>query len=302
MPTDRHTDIFQSQRRRLAGLAYRMTGSVADTEDIVQDAWLRFAGQDLRAIAQPPRWLGAVVTRLCLDHLKSARMRRESYVGAWLPEPLVQDDTPDAEQQWIVTEDVGIALILTLDRLSPEMRAAFLLRDAFDYDFEEIAAVVGRTAATCRQLVSRARRRLAGAEPAPSVTPEKALPIVTAFWQASRQGDMEGLLRLFAEEIEVHTDGGGKVTASINILRGRRRAAAFFTGIARKWPYPAVSGPRLCRINGAPGFVSVGPGGIVQTTALAIRDGRIAAIWIMRNPDKLRHLSPEILAGRDPDA
>ncbi|MBT0778608.1 RNA polymerase sigma factor SigJ [Paracoccus sp. pheM1] len=297
MEADRHAQIFQGQRRRLAGLAYRMTGSVADTEDIVQDAWLRFAGQDLRTIERPSRWLGAVVTRLCLDHLKSARMRRETYVGAWLPEPLVEDAAAGAEQQWIVTEDVGIALILTLDALSPEMRAAFILRDAFDYDFEEIAAVVCRSPVACRQLVSRARRRLAGAAPASSVQPGEALPIVTAFWQASRQGDMEGLLRLFAEEIEVHTDGGGKVPAAINVLRGRRRAAGFFAGIARKWPHAADAVPHLCRINGSPGFVLVKPGGVVQTTALAIREGRIAAIWIMRNPEKLRHLSPRVIAG-----
>ncbi|WP_199257410.1 sigma-70 family RNA polymerase sigma factor [Paracoccus binzhouensis] len=297
MAADRHSEIFENERRRLAGLAYRMTGSVADTEDILQEAWLRFARQDLAAIAQPPRWLGAAVTRLCLDQLKSARKRRETYVGAWLPEPLVQDDDPGAERQWMVTEDVGIALVLTLEALSPEMRAAFILRDAFDYAFEEIAAVVGRSPAACRQLVSRARRRLAGAEMPRPVAQEEALPIVTAFWQASRQGDMEGLLRLFAEEIEVHSDGGGKVPSAINVLRGRRRAAGFFAGLARKWPYPQAPAPRFCRINGSPGFVSVELGGVVQTTALAIRDGRIAAIWIVRNPDKLRHLEPGLRTG-----
>ncbi|SEN19507.1 RNA polymerase sigma-70 factor, ECF subfamily [Paracoccus alcaliphilus] len=297
MTAEQQIKTFGSERRRLAGLAYRMTGSVADTEDILQEAWLRFSRQDLAAIDQPSRWLGAVVTRLCLDHLKSARMRRETYVGAWLPEPLVQSNDPGAEQSWIVTEDVGIALILTLDRLSPEMRAAFILRDAFDYGFDEIAAVVGRTPATCRQLVSRARRRLAGADVASSVSPADALPIVTAFWQASREGDMAGLLRLFAEEIEVHTDGGGKVPASINVLRGRRRAVGFFAGVARKWPHPPDHGPHLCRINGSPGFVSVELGGIIQTTALAIRGGRIAAIWIVRNPEKLRHIPPEMRAG-----
>ena len=296
MPPDRHSRIFEDQRRRLAGLAYRMTGSVADTEDILQDAWLRFAGQDLDAIRQVPRWLGAVVTRLCLDHLKSARMRRESYVGAWLPDPLVPGDDPGPERQWMLSEDVGIALVLALDRLSPEMRAAFILRDAFDFGFDEIAAVVGRGPATCRQLVSRARRRMAGAAPA-AAPPDQALPIVSAFWQASREGDMQALLDLFAEDIEIHTDGGGKVPSAINVLRGRDRAAGLFAGLARKWPDPAWQEPRLCRINGAPGFVSVGTGGVVQTTALEIRGGRILAIWITRNPDKLRHLPREMRAG-----
>lgn len=296
MPPDRHGPIFEGQRRRLAGLAYRMTGSVADTEDILQETWLRFAGQDLGAIRQVPHWLGAVVTRLCLDHLKTARMRRETYVGAWLPDPLVAGDDPGPERQWMVTEDVGIALVLALDRLTPQMRAAFILRDAFDFDFDQIAAVVDRSPAACRQLVSRARRRMAGAEPA-AAPPDQSLPIVAAFWRASREGDMQALLDLFAEEIEVHTDGGGKVRSALNVVRGRDRVAGFFAGIARKWPYPAGAGLRLCRINGAPGFVSVTPGGVVQTTALEVREGRIAAIWITRNPDKLRHIPPKAIAG-----
>lgn len=291
MRPDPRLALFQAERRRLSGLAYRMTGSVADTEDILQQAWLRLAAQDPAGLEAPARWLGAVVTRLCLDHLRSARVRRETYVGAWLPDPLLTDRAADAEESWIVTEDVGIALILTLDHLTPEMRAAFLLRDAFDYSFEEIAAVVGRTPATCRQLVSRARRRLAGAGPLQATPPEQAAPIVQAFWQASRTGDMEALLALFAEEIEVHTDGGGKVPAAINVLHGRRRAAAFFAGLARKRPLPPPPAPALCRINGAPGFVSLEHGNVLQTTAFALREGRIVAVWIMRNPDKLRHLA-----------
>ncbi|MEZ5935406.1 MAG: RNA polymerase sigma factor SigJ [Alphaproteobacteria bacterium] len=290
MAADRHTPIFEAERRRLAGLAYRMTGSVADTEDILQQAWIRFAKQDLAAVDNPPRWLGAVVTRLCLDHLKSARMQRETYVGAWLPEPLVEDSARSAEQESILAEDVGIALVLTLDVLPPEMRAAFILRDAFDYSFEEISAIVGRTPSTCRQLVSRARRKIAGADMSSRVPPEDEAPIVTAFWRASREGDMQGLIELFADEIEVHTDGGGKVPAAINVLKGRRRAVGFFVGLARKGPQPPQRCPPLSRINGSPGFVSLEPGDVLQTTAIDIRGGRIAAIWIVRNPDKLRHV------------
>jgi len=290
MQPDPHLTLFQHERRRLMGLAYRMTGSVADTEDIVQQAWIRFAGQPLAGIDQPARYLGALVARLCLDHLKSARVRRERYVGAWLPEPLVHDSAPDAEQAWIVAEDVGIALILTLDRLTPEMRAAFLLRDAFDYSFDEIAAVTGRTPATCRQLVSRARKRMAGAAPGPAPPPAQSAPIVAAFWHAARTGDMQALTDLFAEEIEVHTDGGGKVAAAINVLRGRRRAAGLFVGLARKRHLPPPPLPPIRLINGAPGFVTREPGNVLQTTAIGIRAGKIAAVWIVRNPDKLRHL------------
>lgn len=310
MPPDHHLALLQSQRRRLAGLAYRMTGSVADTEDILQQVWLRLAGQDLALIRDPARWLGAVTTRLCLDHLRSARARREVYVGAWLPDPLLQDASPDgslgaslgaspsAEQNWMVTEDVSIALILTLDRLTPEMRAAFLLRDAFDCSYAGIAQVIGKSPATCRQLVSRARKQLSGAAPMTTTPPEQAAPIVTAFWQAARTGDLQALLDLFAEEIEIHTDGGGKVPAAINVLRGRRRAAGLFCGLARKRPLPPPPVPPIVQINGAPGFVTIEPGNVLQTTAIGLRGGRIVAVWIVRNPDKLAHLSGRPEAAR----
>ena len=288
-PSDPRARIFEGERRRLAGLAYRMTGSVAEADDILQDAALRFHAADLSRIDRPDRWLSTVVMRLCLDHLRSARSRRETYVRAWLPDPLIADHAAGAESDWIVTQDVGIALVLTLDALTPEMRAAFILRDAFDYSFEEIAALVGKSPVACRQLVSRARRRLAGAAPADPPSRDADHPLVAAFWEASRQGDMGRLLALFAEDIEVRTDGGGKVPAALNVLTGRHKAARLFVGLARKRTRPAGPCPPCRAINGSPGFVSV-EGGILQTTALSIRGGRIGAIWIVRNPEKLRHL------------
>ena len=297
MNTTAHLAIFEAERRRLTGLAYRMTGSLADAEDILQRAWMRFADQDPGRLESPSSWLGAVVTRLCLDDLKSARRRRETYVGAWLPEPLVEDWQPDADQSMIRGEDVSIALVLALDTLGPEMRAAFILRDAFDFTFEDIGEVVGRSPATCRQLVSRARRRLAGAEP-PDSLPEtgsarsgEVMPILSAFWQASRDGDLQALLDLFSEDIEFHSDGGGMVPAALNVLKGPWRTARFLTGVARKFPHEVVEMPRLRRINGAPGWVMRDGSGVLQTTAFEIRNGRIAAIWVMRNPEKLRHVA-----------
>lgn len=291
MNAERHLRLFQGERNRLTALAYRMTGSVTEAEDILQEAWIRFARQDLPAIEEPRRWLGAAVMRLCLDHLKSARRRRETYIGAWLPEPLVEGCVATPEDAWMVAEDVNIALILTLHSLSPEMRAAFILRDAFDYDFEAIADIVGRTPATCRQLVSRARRRMAGAEPPARPPSAEATPILQAFWRASRQGDIQQLLDLFADEIEVHTDGGGRVRAALNVLHGKARAARFFAGLARKWPWSPAAGLKTCVVNGSPGFVARDHWGGLQTTAIDIVDGQIRAIWIVRNPEKLMHLS-----------
>ena len=287
---DPHSQIFEGERRRLAGLAYRMTGSVAETEDILQEAVLKFRAVQLPCIDRPARWLSTVVMRLCLDHLRSARVRRETYVGAWLPDPLIADHSPGAESDWMETEEVGIALILTLDTLSPEMRAAFILRDAFDYAFDEIATFLGKSESACRQLVSRARRKLAGAEPVDPPSRSLDHPLVTAFWEASRQGYMERLLSLFTDDIEVHTDGGGKVPAAINVLKGPRNAARLFVGLARKRTRPASPCPPLRWINGSPGFLST-ENDVFQTTALSIRNGRIAAIWIVRNPEKLQHVS-----------
>lgn len=297
MAADPYIAIFEAERRQLATLAYRMTGSVADSEDILQQAWLRLSGQDLAVIENMSGWLRTVVMRLCLDQLKSARAQRETYVGTWLPEPLVQGRDPNPEEQWIAAEEVNIALILTLQTLSAEMRAAFILRDAFDHTFDEISVVVGRSPATCRQLVSRARRKLAGADPPSRPPTEEALPLVTAFWRASRSGDMQGLLDLFAEEIEVHADGGGKVLAVMNVLRGKRRVVGFFVGLARKSRGMPPKCPDIRAINGSPGFLTVESGGVLQTTAIDIAEGKIRAIWIVRNPEKLGHLRPLQQAG-----
>ncbi|MXO67184.1 RNA polymerase sigma factor SigJ, partial [Altericroceibacterium endophyticum] len=270
MPPERILQTFEKHRPRLRSLAYRMTGSLTDSEDILQETWMRWSTCNHDSIRDPARWLTTITARQCLDHLNSARMRRERYVGAWLPDPLISGMAPDAETLLSEGEDVRIALLLMLQSLSPPMRAAFLLREAFDFSYAEIAAVTGDAEASARQLVSRARKRMAGAEPECTSSTAEEEALVHAFWQASRTGDMDQLLALFAEDIEVYTDGGGRVPASLNVLHGAWRAAALFAGLARKSDRPSRPCPPLLRVNGSPGFVSVETGDVLQTTALAI--------------------------------
>lgn len=296
MKPDQRLTVFEAERPRLQSLAYRMTGSLGDAEDIVQEAWLRLGGQDRTAIRDETRWLTTVTARLCLDHLRQTRIRRKQYVGAWLPDPLVADMAPDAELLVSHAQDIGIALLLTLQTLSPPMQAAFILREAFDFSYTEIAAVTGTTKASARQLVSRARKQMAGATPTTTRQIDADRDLVQAFWRASRSGDITALVALFADEIEVYTDGGGKVPAALNILRGTWRAASLFAGLARKSDAPLRPCPPVVAINGSPGFVSIEHGGVLQTTALAIHLDRINAVWIVRNPEKLAHIrSPAAL-------
>jgi RNA polymerase sigma factor (sigma-70 family) len=275
---------FEVERPRLLRLAYRMTGSFAEAEDVVQDAWLRWARAD--AVASPAAWLTRVVTRLCLDHLKSARVRRETYVGAWLPEPLL--GAAEAEE---AADDLTLTLMLALERLSPLERAAFLLHDVFDVALPEVAATLDRAPATVRQLAARARRHVAEARPRYPVDHVEATRIAGAFFAAARDGDAAALSALLAEDVAIHADGGGRVPAFRNAIRGLERVLRLYAGLHRKYRgAPAVLlhvGP----IDGLPGYVSRERGDVLQTTALDVRDGRIAAIYIVRNPDKLRHVA-----------
>jgi RNA polymerase sigma-70 factor (ECF subfamily) len=277
-------DTFDPLRPRLLRVAYRMLGSVADAEDMVQEAFLRWLAADRAAVREPAGYLTRVVTRLCLDHLKSARVRRETYIGPWLPDPVVEA----AEDE--IDEDVTLPLMLALERLSPLERAAFLLHDVFGVGFDEIAETVGRDAAACRQLASRARTHVRASRPRFPVAKERGLQIAAAFYAASRSGDMAGLRSLLADDIVVRADGGGKVRAALRAVAGIEDVMKLQSGLARTF---AEHGSRLVRygfINGLPGFVTVEGGGTLQTTALQVEDGRIAAIYVTRNPDKLRHL------------
>lgn len=273
---------FDPLRPRLIRIAYRMLGSVADAEDIVQEAWLRWAGVDQDAVQSPEAYLRRTVTRLCLDQLKSARARREEYVGPWLPEPLVEEA--------VERDDVTLPLLMALERLSPLERAAFLLHDVFGVAFDEIADTLDRDAAAVRQLAARARGHVRAARPRFDVPQARGIEIAEAFFQASRTGDMTALGAMLAADVAIHSDGGGKRPAGLRPIHGVGDAIKLFGSLARFYDGTNSYVVRYAAINGLPGFISMEPDGVIQTTALQIEDGRITGIYVMRNPDKLAHL------------
>lgn len=275
--------VFEPLRPKLARIAYRMLGTVADAEDVVQDALLRWIATDRTQVREPQAFLRRVVTRLCLDQLKSARRQREVYPGEWMPEPVIEDgdDGPD---------DVTLPLMMALERLSPLERAAFLLHDVFGVAFDEVAATLGRDVAACRQLASRARANVRAARPRFDVSKEHGLKIAEAFFAASRNGDMRALQAMLAADVSVHSDGGGKRPAALAPIVGFDAVLKFHNALAyffSKHPSRLV---RYAFVNGLPGFVTVEADGIVQTTALRVDDGLVSGIYVMRNPDKLRHV------------
>jgi RNA polymerase sigma-70 factor, ECF subfamily len=272
---------LEALRPTLMRVAYRMLGSVRDAEDTVQEVFARWIAADRSDVREPEAFLRRSVTRLCLDHLKSARVQRESYVGTWLPEPVVEDD--DAE-------DITIPLMLALERLSPLERAAFLLHDVFGMAFAEIAETIDRDPAACRQLAARAREHVREAKPRSSVGRERGLQIAQAFFHASRSGDMAALGALLAADVGFHADGGGKRPALLRPIFGHDAVVSAFARLAALGKNKPSQLLRATVINGLPGFITLEADGEIQSTALAIEDGKIAGIYVVRNPDKLKHL------------
>jgi RNA polymerase sigma-70 factor (ECF subfamily) len=282
-PKEDAADTFDPLRPKLTRIAYRMLGSVAEAEDVVQDAFLRWLDADRSAVREPEAYLRRVVTRLSLDVLKSARRRRETYIGRWLPEPIVEEETDDLDE-------VTLPLMMALERLSPLERAAFLLHDVFGVGFEEVAETIGRDPAAARQLASRARTHVRAARPRFEVPKEHGLQIAEAFFAASRGGDMSTLRSLLAADVTVHSDGGGKRPAAMAPVVGIEEVVRVHASLAKIFARNASRVVRYGLINGLPGFVTIEADDTLQTTALEIVDGKIANIYVMRNPDKLRHL------------
>ena len=287
---------FEPHRRRLLGLAYRMLGSVSEAEDAVQDAYIRWHATDREAVSDVRGFLTTTTTRICLDMLKSARARREQYVGPWLPEPVVDTEALAPDAQTELAEDLSIALLLALDRLSALERAAFLLHDVFDCSFGEVASALGRSEAACRQLAARARAHVREARPqGVSIVRDRSEPsnhqqLVSAFVNAARSGDLQTLMSLLADDVRLTTDGGGKVVAALNVIEGADRAARFVVGAVSKG-LPEGSIVRFSTINGLPGVILQRPDGSVQSVAFEIEHNRVRAIYAVSNPEKLSHLA-----------
>jgi RNA polymerase sigma-70 factor (ECF subfamily) len=280
---------FEAHRRALMGLAYRMLGSRAEAEDVLQDAYLRWHTADRAAIEHPRRYLGTVVTRLCLDRMKSARARRELYVGQWLPEPVVDeafdDDTADE-----VAHDISVALMLVLERLSPLERASFLLHDVFGLEFAEVGRALDRDPAACRQLANRARQHIESGRPRFPASRDDGHRLAAAFQKAAASGDTQALMQVLAKDAVLYSDGGGKRAAALKPIYGADKILRFFVGIARKNPALSTIEVRPAIVNGLAGFVLREDDGSIATLAVEHRHDRIAAIYLVRNPEKLHHV------------
>ena len=293
---------FEPFRRRLLGLAYRMLGSMADAEDTVQETYLRWHAADRDAVSDARAFLMTTTTRICLDVLTSARTRREEYVGPWLPEPVVDTAALAPDRQTELAEDLSFALLLILDRLSPLERAAFLLHDVFDFAFNEVALTLGRSEAACRQLASRARTSVREQRPRGATAPAgssgamdpKHAQLISAFGAATQSGDLNALMQMLASDVRVVTDGGGKVRAALKTIEGADPVAKFLVEVTKKRPdawWRDDFKVRFATINGLPGLIVEAPEGAVQTAAFEIEGDLIRALYVVRNPEKLKHLS-----------
>jgi RNA polymerase sigma-70 factor (ECF subfamily) len=274
---------FAPLRPKLMRVAYRMLGSVADAEDVIQEAFIRWMRIDRGEVREPEAFLRRTVTRLCLDHLKSARRKRETYIGPWLPEPVVEEDANE-------DEDVTLPLMLALERLSPLERAAFLLHDVFGLAFDEVASAIERDAAACRQLAARARAHVREARPRFKVEKQRGLALAEAFFNASRSGDVKALAAMLAADVSLHADGGGKRPAATEPIFGFAAVMKAHESLAAIFRENSSKLVRAGFVNGLPGFITLEADGEISTTALDIEDGKIVAIYVVRNPEKLRHL------------
>jgi len=274
---------FEALRPRLLRIAYGQLGSLAEAEDVLQDAWLRLQRVEVDEIRDLEGWLITTVSRLALDTLKSARVQREAYVGPWLPEPLVTE--PGPEEATVRADDVSLALLVVLESLSASERTAFVLHDVFGYSFDEVASALGTSSAAARQQASRARKAVEARRPRFPATPAQQQEIIGAFTAAARDGDIDALLGVLHPDVVFTADGGGIVTASRKPLHGAERVAKTVTALARNGGAGVTFD--LVDVNGMPGLAGTGRDGVASVMRFTVDDGRITAIDIQRNPEKL---------------
>lgn len=282
------TATFSALRPRLHGIAYRMLGSVAESEDVVQDIWLSWNAAEHTAIENAEAWLVAATTRRAIDRLRAAKVRREEYVGIWLPEPVLTDHGASPEDVQELAGDVSVAFLLLLERLSPEARAAFLLREVFDIDYAEIAGTIGKSEAACRQLVHRAKDQLRDERPRHAAPREAHLALMRRFAEALADGDFPAIRSMLAVDADLTGDGGGKVTSFPKpMLGGQRIAQLFYASYLR---YGAAVEVRLTRINGEWAFLRYIEGQLESAQTFVTDGEQILSIHVQRNPDKLRRI------------
>ncbi|MGB2695759.1 MAG: RNA polymerase sigma-70 factor [Dehalococcoidia bacterium] len=283
-------EAFNEHRTLLFSISYRMLGSVMDAEDMVQETFLRWQRARDDEVRSPKSYLSTVVTRLCIDQQRSARARREQYVGPWLPEPIVTEELPGPDEQLVLADSLSMAFLVLLESLSPTERAVFLLREVFDYAYPEVARIVDKSEANCRQMVRRARQHIKERRPRFDASREQAAQITERFLQAAQTGDMDGLLDLLAEDVTLWSDGGGKVAAALNPIYGASNVARLSIALAQTRQTGFAS--RLLQVNGLPGVVIYQNGQPEAVIGAEIENGKIRAMRIVVNPEKLRSVPP----------
>jgi RNA polymerase sigma-70 factor (ECF subfamily) len=287
-------EVFEAHRDLMFAVAYRMLGTIADAEDAVQDAWLRWSAAPRADVADPRAYLARVVTNTALNRLRSVRSRREAYIGPWLPEPLLTETSPDAAERAELTESVSMAMLVVLESLTPDERAVFVLREVFGFDHAEIAAALGRSAPAVRQLAHRAREHVQARRPRFDVDWNQQREVTERFLAAAAGGDIDGLMTVLAPDVTVLTDGGGKARAALRPITGAAKAARFLAAIASR-PYMGVSiadmTPEPAEINGSPGTLIMAGGRVIAALTLTVSGGRITAVQLLANPDKLAALT-----------
>lgn len=288
----RHEELYQQHRPLLFSIAYRMLGSVADAEDMLQETYVRWQQTSSAGIRNPRAFLVTIISRLCISHLQSARVEREEYFGQWLPEPLVTEPASDAADVLEIGESLSLAFLALLERLTPVERAVFLLREVFDYEYSEIARMLEQSEANCRQILRRARQHVTLDRPRFEPSTEQREKLLQKFLEASSRGDMEGLLALLSSDVVLYADGGGKATAVPNPIYGPENVARFVIHAPKKF-LPQNLVRRMVQINGQPGIVSYLEGHPFSVFTLDIAAGRVRNIYIVANPEKLAHL-PEL--------